>query len=127
MCFADLSYRDRLIKRDLIPVSYWFEYLDLVFFYKCRNGLFNLDILKYVTPYSKSRVTRNSFISIDYKPNLTKTSTFRDCYFNRIILLWNSVRILNHICLCMYGACLCKYGACSYGLRVFSCSVEAIK
>ena len=31
-----------------------------------------------------------------------------------------SVRILYHIC-------LCKYGACSYGLRVFSCSVEAIK
>ena len=92
-CFADLSHRDRLIKLYLIPVSYWFEYLDLVFFYKYRNGLFNIDILKYVTPYSKSRVTtcRNSFISIDYKPNLTKTSTFRDSYFNRIILLWNSL------------------------------------
>jgi len=50
-CFADLSRRDRLIKLDLIPVSYWFEYLDLVFFYKCRNGLFNFDIFKYVTPY----------------------------------------------------------------------------
>ena len=85
-CFAGLSYRDRLIKLDLIPVSYWFEYLDLVFFYKCRNGLFNLDILKYVTPYSKSRVT-----NIDYKPNLTKTSTSRDSYFNRIIPLWNSL------------------------------------
>ena len=90
-CFADLSYRDRLIKLDLIPVSYWFEYLDLVFFYKCRDGLFNLDILKYVTPYSKSRVTRNSFISIDYKPNLTKASNFRDSYFNRIVLFWNSL------------------------------------
>ena len=51
-CFADLSYRDRLIKLDLILVSYCFEYLDLVFFYKCRNGLFDLDILKYVTPVS---------------------------------------------------------------------------
>ena len=90
-CFADLSYRDMLIKFDLIPISYWFEYLDLVFFYKCRNGLFNFDIFKYVTPYSKSRVTRNSFINIDYKPNLTKTSTFRDSYFNRIIPLWNSL------------------------------------
>ena len=90
-CFADLSYRDRLIKLDLIPVSYWFEYLDLVIFYKCRNGLFNFDIFKYVTPYSKSRVTRNSFISIYYKPNLTKTSTFRDSYFNRVIPLWNSL------------------------------------
>ena len=80
-----------MIKLDLIPVSYWFEYLDLVFFYKCRNGLFNFDIFKYVTPYSNNRVTRNSFISIDYKPNLTKTSTFRDSYFNRIIPLWNSL------------------------------------
>ena len=49
-CCADLSYGDRLIKLDLIPVSYWFEYLDLVFFYKCRNSLVNLDIFKYVTP-----------------------------------------------------------------------------
>ena len=89
VCFADLSYRDRLIILDLIPVSYWFEYLDLVFFYKCRNGLFNFNIFKYVTPYSKSRVTRNSFITIDYKPNLSKT--FRDSYFNRIIPLWNSL------------------------------------
>ena len=90
-CFADLSYRDRLIILDLIPVSYWFEYLDLVFFYKCRNGLFNFDIFKYVTPYSKSKVTRNSFISIDYKPNLTQTSTFKDSYLSRIIPLWNKV------------------------------------
>ena len=51
------------------------------------------DIFKYVTPYSKSRVTWNSFIRFDYKPNLTKTSTFRDSYFNRIIPLWNSLPV----------------------------------
>ena len=27
----------------------------------------------------------------------------------------------------LQGACLCKYGTCSHGLRVSSCSVEAIK
>lgn len=89
MCFVDFLYRDRLIKFDLIFVFYWFEYLDLVFFYKCCNGLFNFDIFKYVILYSKFRVIRNFFISIDYKFNLIKILIFRDFYFNRIIFFWN--------------------------------------
>ena len=32
---SELSYRDRLIKLRLLPLNYWLEYLDLVFFYKC--------------------------------------------------------------------------------------------
>ena len=33
------SYKDRLIKLDLLPVSYWHEYLDMVFFFKSVIGL----------------------------------------------------------------------------------------
>ena len=33
------SYRDRLITLELMPLSYWHEYMDLVFFYKAINGL----------------------------------------------------------------------------------------
>ena len=29
----------RLIKLKLLPLSYWLEYLDLVFFFKCLHGL----------------------------------------------------------------------------------------
>ena len=36
---SDLSYRDRLIKLRLLPLNYWLEYLDLVFFYKCLNNM----------------------------------------------------------------------------------------
>ena len=36
---SDLSYRDHLIKLRLLPLNYWLEYLDLVFFYKCLNNL----------------------------------------------------------------------------------------
>ena len=34
----DLCYRDRLIKLKILPLNYWLEYLDLIFFYKCMKG-----------------------------------------------------------------------------------------
>ena len=33
----DLCYKDRLIKLNLLPLNYWLEYLDLVFFYKSER------------------------------------------------------------------------------------------
>ena len=33
------TYLERLIKLELMPLTYWHEYLDLVFFFKCVNGL----------------------------------------------------------------------------------------
>ena len=34
---SNLSYKDRLIKLKLLPLNYWLEYLDLVFFFKLVN------------------------------------------------------------------------------------------
>ena len=36
---SNLCYKARLIKLKLIPLSYWLEYLDLVFFFKRLHGL----------------------------------------------------------------------------------------
>ena len=36
---SELSYRVRLMKLRLLPLDYWLEYLDLVFFYKCLNNM----------------------------------------------------------------------------------------
>ena len=33
------SYKDRLMYINLLPVSYWHEYLDLMFFFKAINGI----------------------------------------------------------------------------------------
>ena len=33
----DLCYSDRLIKLKLLPLNYWPEYLDIVFFYECMK------------------------------------------------------------------------------------------
>ena len=36
------SYQDRLISINLLPISYWHEYLDITFFFKAINGLYSV-------------------------------------------------------------------------------------
>lgn len=83
------SYSERLKKLNLIPISYWFEIKDIVFFYKCKSGIFELNVEHY-TNHSIHRSTRSSSVG-SLRPNLCKTSLFRNSYFNRIVFLWNSL------------------------------------
>lgn len=90
---GEMSYRDRLIKLNLLPLAYDRELKDLVFLYKCLNNYTDLNILNFVSFVSHGRTRRsNSF-------NLTtpscKTSTFQASYFNRTVKLWNSVCTLS--------------------------------
>ena len=61
------TYRERLVSLGLLPLSYWHEYLDLVFFFKAGNGLVDVshDVLSYVI--SETRTTRSGFLSV--RPN----------------------------------------------------------
>ena len=53
-------YVDRLKKLNLIPISYWLEIKDIVFYYKCMTGLYDLNIDRYIErPLHQS--TRSSF------------------------------------------------------------------
>ena len=54
------SYKDRLIKPDLLPVSYWHEYLDMVFFFKSVTGLVKVNPTVIPTRRVLSRATRSS-------------------------------------------------------------------
>jgi hypothetical protein len=45
---SEWSYKERLIHLNTLPINYWFEYLDLVFLFKCVHGLIKVDILQYV-------------------------------------------------------------------------------
>jgi hypothetical protein len=90
-CMQDYesSYSDRLKKLNLIPISYWLEIKDIVFYYKCKAGLYDLDIDKYIEiPCDGStRSSTGEFL----RPNLCRTTLFRNSYFNRIVYLWNSL------------------------------------
>ena len=79
------------IKLKLIPLSYWLEYLDLVFFFKCPLGLidFTREFSHYFS-FLKGNARRASS-GLHLKLNACRTSSFRDFYFHRITLMWNSL------------------------------------
>ena len=88
---SNLSYKDRLIKLKLLPLNYWLEYLDLVFFFKCLHG--HIDLTRSFNYYFSfvTSQTRQACSGLNLKINKNRTSTFRDFYFNRIANLWNNI------------------------------------
>ena len=58
--FCDTSYNQRLAKLDLIPLCYWHEFLDMMFFFKCINGIIiiNNDIMP--KTQNRERTTRSA-------------------------------------------------------------------
>ena len=61
-----LSYRERLQKLNLLPINYWLELLDLVFFFQCMHGLVKLNISNFVS-FNQGR-TRRSVLEFILKP-----------------------------------------------------------
>ena len=61
----ELSYRERLQKLNLLPINYWLELLDLVFFFKCMHGLVKLNISNFVS-FNQGR-TRHSTAGVYLK------------------------------------------------------------
>ena len=85
---TDLTYRDRLIFLHLLPLNYWLEYLDLVFFYKCKANNIRIDLDNYIN-FCSGR-TRRAATGLYLKQNvIPRTSTFRDSFFQRIVNMWN--------------------------------------
>ena len=88
---SNLSYKDCLIKLKLLPLNYWLEYLDLVFFFKCLHGHVDLThSFNYYFSFVTSQ-TCQACSGLNLKINNNRTSTFRDFYFNRIANLWNDI------------------------------------
>ena len=87
----ELSYRDRLIKLKLLPLNYWLEYLDLVFFFKCMKG--DIIFARHFDEYFSflRGWSRRTSSELCLKINRARTSHFRDYFFNRITILWNSI------------------------------------
>ena len=77
---AALPYKQRLLKLNLLPVSYLHEIRDLVFFFKAINDFYNIDLSDFIQP-KVVRCTRQS-CSLDYKLNNNcRTSLFQRSFF----------------------------------------------
>ena len=74
---------------NLLPLTYWHEYLDLVFFFKAITGIItvNTGVLPAVR---LTTVTRNNNSNVtQFITRKCKTTTFQRSFFNRATRLWN--------------------------------------
>ena len=84
------SYRERLITLELMPLSYWHEYMDLVFFFKAINGLVVISEDVLPKPIIPTRATRSSSASeLSFRPPKCRTRTFQRSYITRVTRVWN--------------------------------------
>ena len=84
---SNLCYKACLIKLKLLLLSYWLEYLDLLFFFKCLHGLIDFTReFSYYISFLKGNTCRASS-GLHLKLNAYRTSSFRDFFFNRITLI----------------------------------------
>ena len=74
---GEMSYKDRLLALNLLPLIFDRELKDMVFFYKCLNNL--------TACHDHTRLSS----SYSLKSPLCKTSTYQSSYFNKIAKLWN--------------------------------------
>ena len=86
---GEMSYQERLVKLDLLPLVYDRELNDLTFFYKCLYGLTDLNVHSFVSFVQHGRTRQSN--SCNLKTPFCKTSTFQASYFNRIVKLWNFI------------------------------------
>jgi hypothetical protein len=86
------SYVDRLKKLNLI-LSCWHEIKDIMFFYKCKSGMYELDINQFITSIIPPvPVLVIFFVKICVKRLSSETRTLTELYFYGITCL----QISNH-------------------------------
>ena len=87
---TNISYKERLMSVNLLPVCYWHELLDLVYFYKATHNMIHLD--PSVVPFVRecARRTRISVTSSQsFVPKKCRTSTFQKFFFIGTTRIWN--------------------------------------
>ena len=84
---SEISYKDRLLRTGLLPLSYWHEYLDLTYFFKAMlNNDQNIE-LKLC-----NRVTRNDTANgVSVNIPRVNTLTYQNSYYNRTPRVFNSL------------------------------------
>ena len=84
---SETSYQERLLKTGLLPLSYWHEYLDLVYLFKAIK--LNDSQISIV---SNDRITRRATTnSVTLKISRVNTLTFQNSFYNRALRIYNSL------------------------------------
>ena len=88
--FCEVSYNQRLDMLDMIPVCYWHEFLDMIFFFKCTHEMIviNNDLLP--TIQNRERATRSADPNcLMFTTKKCKTTTYQKSFLTRSTRVWN--------------------------------------
>ncbi len=87
---TDVDYNTRLQSLQLLPISYWHEYLDLTFFFKITHGIIETSVVPVI--YAAHRATRSSSSNTTkYVVPRCKTTTYQQSFMIRTCRLWNAL------------------------------------
>ena len=87
----NMSYQERLIKTNLLPLEFRREILDLQLFYKSKNRLIPMDVNNYLRTYDPGYTSRHYDENNFYFITKHKQDYFRNSFFVRSANLWNSL------------------------------------
>ena len=83
-------YGERLKDLELLSLVSKRKYFDLIFLFKCRQGLCEIEISNYLEPaVNASYKLRNT--ELCYKMKQARTNALKFSYFQRIVKLWNDL------------------------------------
>ena len=85
----NLTYRERCIDLNILPLSYRREISDLVFLFKSIHGVYDVNFnenLEFITMQSRLRSGNQGTL---LRNQLVSTDTFKYSYFNIIVGMWN--------------------------------------
>ena len=90
------AYKERLISLHLLPLSLWFEYLDITFLINCLKNpsdhYFNIhDYVQFIS--SNTRSSSSSKLKCTLSRSSNNHINF--FYFNRVVKLWNTLPIID--------------------------------
>ena len=110
---CDVTYKTRLQVINLLPISYWHEFLDIVFFYKAVDNLVLIDSEALPATRQSTRSTRSSSSNaITYIPKRSRTVTYQRSFFIRACRTWNVLPAelrTSHISLASFKRSLLQY------------------
>jgi hypothetical protein len=85
-----MTYKDRLLALNLLPLAFDREIKDLTFMFKTLHGFYDLDVFDFVSFVNHSRTRNCNNPSLVLKVPSCKSNTFQSSFFNRIVPLWNN-------------------------------------
>ena len=88
---ANIEYRERLIKLNLLPLDIRRNIKDLLFFFKCRAGLLDIQLPDFVLNRPPLKYNFRSYGVNNISDIKCRTDYLKNSHFPQVIMKWNQL------------------------------------